>query len=173
MQYLYCRGAISGYADGTFRPYSDTARGQLCKIVVLGFGMPINTSGGPHFSDVPTTNPFYAYIETAYNAGLAGGYADGTFRWGSGVTRAQLSKIAVLAARWPVIDPPTPSFADVPAASPFYGYIETAYCHGIVAGYSDGTFRPGNGATRGQISKIVTLGAQGGGAQCNPYVPAP
>ena len=32
---LYCRGAISGYSDGTFRPYNNTTRGQLSKIVVL------------------------------------------------------------------------------------------------------------------------------------------
>ena len=37
----------------------------------------------------------------------------------------------------------------------FYGYIETAYNRGIISGYADGTFRPGNNATRGQISKIV------------------
>ena len=37
----------------------------------------------------------------------------------------------------------------------FYSYIETAYNHGIISGYADGTFRPGNNATRGQISKIV------------------
>jgi len=136
--------------------------------VVVGFGMAIDTRGGPHFLDVPTTNPFYPYIETAYNGGLVGGYADGTFRWGSGVTRAQLSKISVVAARWPLIDPPSPSFGDVPMGSPFYSYIETAYCHGIIAGYSDGMFKPGNGATRAQICKIVALAAQGGGEQCSP-----
>ena len=35
---LACRGALSGYADGTFRPYNSTTRGQLVKIVVLGLG---------------------------------------------------------------------------------------------------------------------------------------
>jgi len=33
--------------------------------------------------------------------------------------------------------------------------VETAYEHGIISGYSDGTFRPGNNATRGQIVKFV------------------
>src|SRR5207245_85458 len=65
--YLSCHGAISGYADGTFRPYNNTTRGQLAKIVVLAEGWPINTSGGPHFSDVLTSNPFYMFIETPYN----------------------------------------------------------------------------------------------------------
>src|SRR5207253_3129447 len=35
VQALDCRGAISGYADATFRPSKITTRGQFCKIIVL------------------------------------------------------------------------------------------------------------------------------------------
>ena len=155
VRYLYCAGAISGYADNTFRPYNDTTRGQLSKIVVLAEGFPINTGGGPHFSDVPETNPFYAFVETANNRGLISGYADGTFRPGNNVTRGQLSKIVVLAMGWSLYIPSTPTFSDVGTGNAFYSHIETAYAHGIISGYADGTFRPGNNATRGQIAKIV------------------
>ena len=90
---------------------------------------------------------------------IISGYSCGSgcleFRPGNNVTRGQLSKIVVIAANWPVIDPTIPTFSDVPTDQPFYTYIETAYCHGVISGYSDGTFRPGNDATRGQISKIV------------------
>ena len=55
VRYLYCAGVISGYSDRTFRPGANTTRGQLSKIVVLAEGWQINTGGGPHFSDVPTT----------------------------------------------------------------------------------------------------------------------
>jgi hypothetical protein len=155
VRYLYCLGAISGYADNTFRPYNTTTRGQLCKIVVLAEGFPIDITGGPHFNDVPPVNPFYGPIETAYNRGIVSGYADGTFRWGNEVTRGQLCKIVVEAEGWPVKSPPKPTFSDVPTGHPFYGYIETAYERGIISGYADGTFRPGNSATRGQIARIV------------------
>jgi hypothetical protein len=164
---LYCRGAISGYSDGTFRPYNNTTRGQLCKIVVVGFDLPINTAGGPHFTDVPTTNPFYDYIETAYNGGIISGYSDNTFRWGNNVTRGQLSKIVVIASGWTPIDPPTATFSDVSSGSAFYDYVETAYCHAVISGYADSTFRPGNTATRAQISKIVCLAVRDQTA-CNP-----
>ena len=89
--------AISGYSCGSgcleFRPNNNVTRGQISKIIVAAFAWAINTSGGPHFTDVPTTNPFYAYIETAYNRGVVSGYSDGTFRPGYNVTRAQLSKM--------------------------------------------------------------------------------
>jgi hypothetical protein len=155
VSYLSCLGAITGYADGTFRPGANTTRAQLSKIIVLAEGWPINTSGGPHFSDVLADNPFYDHVETAYNRGIITGYADGTFRPGNNVTRAQLSKIIVLAEGWPINTSGGPHFSDVPATHPFYSYVETALNHGIITGYADGTFRPGNPATRGQISKIV------------------
>lgn len=155
VNYLYCHGAISGYSDDTFRPYNTTTRGQLSKIVVLAEGWAIDTSGGPHFSDVQTSNPFYDYIETAYNHSIISGYADGTFRWGNNVTRAQLTKIIVLAEGWAIDTTGGPHFSDVPASDAFYTYVETAFNHSIISGYADGTFRPGNSATRGQIAKIV------------------
>jgi hypothetical protein len=155
VQYLYCQGAVSGYSDGSFRPYNNTTRGRLSKIVVLAEGWTVDTTGGPHFSDVPIANPFYPYIETAYNHHIISGYADGTFRWGNNVTRGQLSKIIVEAQQWQIDTSGGPHFLDVPQTDPFYGYIETAYHHGIISGYIDGTFRPGNSATRGQIAKIV------------------
>ena len=168
--YLYCRGVISGYADGTFRPYNNTTRAQLAKIVVLGFGLSIYTPPTPTFRDVPPTDTFYPYIETAYHSNLVSGYTCGGqgepcpglyFRLGNQVTRGQLSKIVVLAAGWPLLDPPTPTFRDVPKGSPFFRYVETAYARGIISGYSCGEgcleFRPGSSATRGQICKIVYL----------------
>jgi uncharacterized delta-60 repeat protein len=157
VQYLVSRGAISGYSDGSFRPGAAATRGQLCKIVVAAEGWSINTTGGPHFTDVPTSNPFYSYIETAYNRGIISGYSDNTFRWGAEVTRGQLSKIIVNAQGWVANTTGSPHFTDVPSSNPFYSFIETAYNHGIISGYSDNTFRWGNPATRGQISKIVYL----------------
>ena len=47
------------------------------------------------------------------------------------------------------------SFTDVPPTYPFYGVIEAAVAHGVVSGYSDRTFRPGNQATRGQLAKMI------------------
>ncbi|HMA37944.1 MAG TPA: S-layer homology domain-containing protein [Chloroflexia bacterium] len=155
VQNLVGRGVVAGYADNTFRPYSNATRGQVAKMVVLAGGWPINTQGGPHFADVPPTQPFYPYIETIYNRGVVSGYADGLFHPAAAMTRGQLSKVLVLAAGWPITPPPAPHFTDVPPTHPFYGAIETAVAHGILSGYADGTFRPANAATRGQIAKLV------------------
>ncbi|MDQ2806871.1 MAG: S-layer homology domain-containing protein [Chloroflexota bacterium] len=180
VQYLACRNVISGYSDGTFRPSSQTTRAQLAKIIVGGEGWAINTTGGPHFTDVPAGNVFYPFIETALNHGIISGYncggvnpqtgasepCDGAghpyYRLSNNVTRGQLSKIIVGAQGWALDTTGGPHFTDVPTTSIFYPFIETAINHHIVSGYSDGTFRSANPATRGQIAKIVYLALTGG-----------
>ena len=180
VQYLACHGIISGYSNNTFRPYNQTTRAQLAKIIVGGKGWALDTTGGPHFSDVPSSNIFYGLIETAFNHGIISGYTCGGvnaqtgtsepcdaarhpyYRLGNNVTRGQLSKIIVGAQGWALDTTGGPHFTDVPTTNIFYPFIETALNHGIVGGYSDGTFRPGNPATRGQIAKIVYLALQSG-----------
>jgi hypothetical protein len=51
------------------------------------------------------------------------------------------------------------TFSDVPVGSAFYPYIHCLACLGIVSGYPDGTFKPNNTVTRGQLSKIVSNAA--------------
>ena len=53
----------------------------------------------------------------------------------------------------------TLSFVDVPPDSTFYVYIQCLACRGLISGYADHTFRPGNQITRGQLSKIVANAA--------------
>ncbi len=186
--YLACRGVISGYSDGTFRPYNNTTRGQLAKIVVLAYAIPLVTppaEGARTFSDVTPDNVFYGLIETAAARSLVSGYTCGGsnpqtgaaelcdaaqrpyYRPGNNVTRGQLTKIVVIGAGWALRTPVTATFSDVPAGNVFYPFIETAVCHGIISGYNDGTFRPTNAATRGQIAKIV-YGALTSPAACGP-----
>ena len=43
--------------------------------------------------------------------------------------------------------------------STFYPFIRCLACQGIINGYPDGTFKPGNNVTRGQLSKIVSNSA--------------
>ena len=140
--YLACQGIISGYADGTFRPYAATTRAQMVKIVVLGFGPPFVTPtpmSAYTFHDVPPGAPFFDVIETAAADRIVSGYDCGGpgepcdvaarpyFRPNLDVTRAQLSKIDVIAAGWDLLNPPPPrTFADVLPGSAFYSVVETA-----------------------------------------------
>lgn len=49
------------------------------------------------------------------------------------------------------------TFGDVPESMWAHGYITELACKSIVSGYRDGTFRPQNATTRGQLVKMVVL----------------
>jgi hypothetical protein len=53
----------------------------------------------------------------------------------------------------------TITFTDVPPGSTFYPFIHCLACLGLINGYPNGTFRPNNDVTRGQLSKIVSNAA--------------
>jgi hypothetical protein len=160
VNYLYCHGAINGYADQTFRPNNPSSRGQFTKILVLSFGWTPYAPALPTFSDVPPPSTFYPYIESAVQHGVIEGYPDGTFRPANDVSRAQAAKILVRGKEWPIFTPPTATFNDVPPDFWAFGYVETSVEHGIVTGYPDGTFRPGLSVSRAQLSKMTALSAQ-------------
>jgi hypothetical protein len=113
----------------------------------------------PAFTDVPTSSPFYPFIACLSCRGVVSGYADGTFRPSNSVTRGQSAKMVVLARGWQINITGGPHFTDVRPGDTFYPYVETAYNHQVISGYSDGTFRPGNNITRGQLAKVVALAA--------------
>lgn len=95
------------------------------------------------------------YVNTLSDAGIISAEADGKFRAGDPVTRAQL-------AAWLVktlgIDnqsvPPTPSFSDVKPTDWYYKAVEIAKQNNYIAGYPDG-FRPKQFMQRGEMISII------------------
>jgi hypothetical protein len=153
--WLACRGDLSGYGDGSFQPYSTTTRGQLTKILVLAYDLPLLNPAQGHFSDVPPGAPFYPYVETAYAQNIISGYVDGTFRPSDLVTRGQIAKILTRIAGWTQVSPDSGHFDDVPPGSTYYSSVETAVAHGLISGYGDGTFKPYSPASRAQVGKMA------------------
>lgn len=150
---LACRNVLGGYPDGTFKPGNDVTRGQLSKIVANagGYTEPVS---GQSFPDVPPGSTFYEFVERMAKRGIIGGFPDGTFKPGNNATRGQISKIVSNAKGYnEAVSGQT--FPDVPPGSTYYEYIERMASRGIIGGFPDGTFKPGNNATRGQVSKIV------------------
>jgi hypothetical protein len=160
VSFLYCRGAISGYPDQTFRPGEGSTRGQFAKMLVLGLGWQPYNPINPSFSDVQPGSTFYTFVEAAYLRGAVQGYPDGTFRPNAPVTRAQAAKMLVTGKGWSLYSPPSPAFTDVPLGHWAYPYVHTAHSHNVVTGYPDGTFRPDTSVTRAQLAKMVALTAQ-------------
>jgi hypothetical protein len=169
----------------------NVTRGQISKMVAIAaeLGGP---AGARKFQDVAEDHPFYLWIQQLANEGAISGYTCGGtnpatgasepcvapgnlpyFRSNNNVTRGQLSKIVSEAANF-TDAPGAQKFADVPAGSTFYDWVQRLANRGVVSGYACGGTNPATGAaepcvapgnlpyfrvnnnvTRGQISKIV------------------
>jgi hypothetical protein len=162
---LACLGIVQGYADGTYRSNNPVTRGQAAKIVSgsAEFSDPIPPNQQT-FNDVAPGSTFWLHIErvalhgaiNGYPCGGAGEPCPGTyFRPQSTLTRGQAAKVVSIAAGYnDPIPPGQQTFSDVPTGSTFWLYIERVALHGVVSGYPNGTYRPQNPVTRGQLAKI-------------------
>lgn len=91
-------------------------------------------------------------IAAAVDRSIASGYPDGTFRPGNAVTRAQMATFLTRALGLPAGD--TSRFRDV-GEHPHARGIGAVARAGITTGYPDGTFRPDEVVTRGQLASFL------------------
>jgi hypothetical protein len=148
------KGFIQGYPDGTFRPDQPMTRAEFVTIVaqILGFEF----TEGKTFAD--TANHWAKeVIATAYRHGIIRGYNDTSFGPDDPITREQMIAILVKAfGLGQQEEGQRDRFADEEQVS-FWAKeaIEIAAQHGIIAGYEDGTFRPGKTATRAEVAAVI------------------
>jgi hypothetical protein len=83
----------AGAIPPCYLPNRPITRGQLTKLVVLAANYPLTTPATPSFIDVPPSNVFYVFIETAANKGVVMGYPDRTFRPNNSIRRDEMAQI--------------------------------------------------------------------------------
>ncbi len=160
--FLYSAGITTGYADGTFRPNDNITRAQFSVMLYRYLGLDESKYADVTlpFADLKSI-PDYALpaIRALYTEGIINGSTgkDGRlyFNPGASLARAQAATMigrtqekGYAAAALTFSDSTSiPSYAAY--------YIQTMAAQGIIGGYADGTFRPGNNITRGQMGKIL------------------
>jgi hypothetical protein len=152
--WLVSEGITTGYPDGTFRPTAPVTREAAAMWLYRYAGEPVGPFPDPGFTDV-ATSPFYDAIAWAAEAGVTGGFSDGTFRPASVVSRQAAVTWLYRYAGEPVGPFPAPGFTDVAPTSPFYDEIAWAAEAGVVEGFSDGTFRPTSQVTRQAMASYL------------------
>ena len=71
------------------------------------------------------------------------------------LTRAQVAAFLVRSAKWPLLNPTTPNFSDVPKSHMFYRYIETLRAHGVTYGCGNGKYCPNSKVTKAQMAAFL------------------
>lgn len=99
----YAFGLLGGYDPSTcaaagvpypcYRPNLAITRAQLTKLVVSAAGYDLINPDTPTFSDVPRTNVFYQFVETAHQHGVVNGFSGGVFHPNSNIRRDEMCQI--------------------------------------------------------------------------------
>lgn len=134
----------------------------LLAVSMLGslLTVPAGAAAVTKFSDVSDSYTATA-VETLRLMGVLDGYGDGTFRPDTVLNRAQFCKMAVYAmdgsgelGRYSTVT----IFPDVKHSHWASAYINMAARKGIISGFADGKFKPGQTVTAGQAVTILMRG---------------
>ncbi|MCD8091076.1 MAG: S-layer homology domain-containing protein [Clostridiales bacterium] len=109
------------------------------------------------FSDVDPESEEGAAVITMYGNGYVTGYKDGTFLPDGNITRAELVRIVNQTLQFERLSEDTVNaYSDVEEEAWYYEDLMIAQEQGYVAGFPDGTFRPGENITREQFCTIIS-----------------
>ena len=150
--YLTAKGVVKGYDNQTkFKPANKCTRAQMVTFIWRLQGEPKPKATTCKFKDVKKTDYFYKACIWGNENHIVEGYKDGTF--GPQIVCARKHAVTFL---WRLADKPKPissknKFKDVKKSDYFYQATLWASEKGILAGYSDGTFRPDGDCLRRQM----------------------
>ncbi|MBO4579550.1 MAG: S-layer homology domain-containing protein [Clostridiales bacterium] len=141
--YLTAAGVVKGYDNQTkFKPGNDCTRAQMLTFMWRLSGSPTPKASTCKFPDVKKSDYFFKPVIWAVEKGITTGYSDGTFKPQNVCTRAQTVTFLWRMAGKPKPETKTNRFKDVKSSAYYYKATLWAAEMGILAGYSDGTFRP-------------------------------
>ena len=124
---------------------------------------------GESFPDVPTSNPFYAFVENIFHNGVTGGCTAGNYCPDNTTLRKQMAVFVLKAKYGSAYVPPHCAgvFTDVACPGPFTDWIEDLHSQGVVAGCGVGpTYCPDGAVSRQQMAVFLLKSLQG-----SSYVP--
>ncbi len=150
---------IKGYPDKTFQPDRTISRAELLKLLVETTGEAPTNTMRISFSDIASSEWYFAALNIAVNKSWVQGYPDKTFRPHQAVNRAEALKIILNVLGVPMTqDKNLLSFSDVSMNDWFYPYVHTAINLGVVSPsmqHEGSGFFPGSGLTRGEAAYII------------------
>lgn len=155
LEKLVSWGVMRGDSSGNLHPDRTLTRGEFVVLVNRAFGYD-DTSAAIPFKDVKASDWYYDDINIGYTTGYFNGTSKTTAAPKNSVTREQA---AVLLARNLVLDDEPGASLDFTDSNNLSNYsrglIRSAITEGIVSGYGDGSFKPKQSITRGQMAVLL------------------
>ena len=148
-------GILKGVHENRFEPAREVTRAEATVMLVRALGLP-SPSTRPAFRDVRENDWYAGELAAAASAGLVTGYEDGTFRPDRPIAREELVTVLARALNLSGGKGASLPFADAGTVAAWArDGVAAAVSAGLVRGYPDGTFRPGNPITRAECAVLV------------------
>jgi hypothetical protein len=145
IRFIYDKGIVQGYPDGSYKPNSTINRAELVKIVVEAvYNNEFESYGNTAcFNDVKAGDWYTKYVCFAKDRGIVEGYSDGTFQPAKGVNFVEALKIVMVGYgnEYTVSDPWYKSMVELASANNIIPLDTKGF---------DQVF------TRGQMAELVT-----------------
>ena len=149
-------GVANGYSDGLFHPERLVTRAQFCAMINRAYGYRETYPGDLPFRDVDPTAWYYDDISIAYRMGYLTGTSASTANPEGYLSRQQAMTLLAKNLRLDSVAGEVTEFTDGNRFANYSkGYVKAAVEHGLIAGYSDGTFRPEENITRGAMAILL------------------
>ncbi|MFJ7736020.1 S-layer homology domain-containing protein [Lysinibacillus sp. NPDC097287] len=156
VQSLVERGIISGYSDGTFKPFADVTRGQAAKILAGLLKLDTEKVVDPKFTDLLPNDEYYGAIAALQNANIVSGLADGSFGANRAITREQMASMLTAAFNLTDYDyDGNLPFKDIVRNSNAYYSIGPLYENNITKGVTADTFGLKETVKRSQLALFI------------------
>lgn len=141
ISYLFSNNMMSGYSDGSFKPYKEITRGEA--MILLGRSQGWDgTQQSTQFSDVGPGNSASGYIQSAYELGIVAGFSNGSFKPYQSVTRAEMAMLLHNTYAFAYDASKPMPFSDVKESMAAYDAIHAITQQGITTGISSTSYGP-------------------------------
>ncbi|MEA4934711.1 MAG: S-layer homology domain-containing protein [Lawsonibacter sp.] len=148
-------GVMTGYGDGNLFPNNAITRAEFVAMVNRAYGHA--TKGTSPFQDVAQTAWYADDIAIAYRAGYFSGTSANEASPNARLTREQAMVLLAQNMRLNGVAGQVTEFSDGNQFSYWSKeYVKAAVQQGLISGYTDGTFRPKNYISRGEMAVILT-----------------
>lgn len=155
ISYLFSNNMMSGYTDGTFKPYKEITRGEA--MILLGRAQGWDgTKRSTQFPDVGPINSASGYIQSAYELGIVSGFSSGSFKPYQSVTRAEMAMLLHNTYAFAYDASKPMPFNDVTKQMAAYDAIHAITQQGITNGISSTSYGPNQFMNRYAFAVFLT-----------------
>jgi len=155
---LMDKGIVKGFDDNTFRPANPVKRSEALKMVMIARDEEIENEVKAEeikFIDVEVDDWFTPFVQKALKENIIIENENKIFRPSEEATRIEI--LQMLLANDPDLSESNNEINFPDLTPDEVKFVGLAFKKGIVKGFTDGTFRPNEKVTRGQMAKIISV----------------